>query len=352
MRHKKHVMTSDDEEITDVGCHTGSNDIPNLVITPSIDSSTIATNSADEVVDEVVPHRAEDIHEVVPEEEVPESEVVGRRKNYFVSITRINKTNQQLFFLQDDNLPDKHLLRVMLLKQPWAGGYGKVTKLWEESADLCMEQKDEKGKKVFDGKLCGKIIKERFKLLLKWIKSNQNDVAFRSGTDDEAPPGEIMRMLEEVLELVTDFEGSKEEAQKEKTEKKKRMREEAQFIREASMGNKSLESLRDDISKRSKESSCGSGIAALDLNSILGMAASQLDETPKKQQMAERRLLLSEEKLKLAQRKFEVEEIERKARMEEDCKRNEQTYMILKNQMEMQRQMMEMIMKFKDKKDK
>jgi len=91
-------MTSDDEKITDVGCHTGSNDIPNLVITPSIDSSSITTNSADEVVDEVVPHRAEDIQEVVPEEEEAESEVIGRRKNYFVSITRINKTNQQFFF--------------------------------------------------------------------------------------------------------------------------------------------------------------------------------------------------------------------------------------------------------------
>ena len=38
-------------------------------------------------------------------------------------------------------------------------------------------------------------------------------MAFRSGTDDEAPPGKIMRMLDEVLELVTDFEGTKEEAQ-------------------------------------------------------------------------------------------------------------------------------------------
>ena len=340
-------MASDDEEKTDFARRTRSHDIPNLVVTPSTDSSMITTKS----VDEVVPHGAEDMQEVVSEEEVPEAEVVGRRKKYFVSMTRIDETNQQFVFLQDDNLRNKHLLRVMLLKQPWAGGYGKVTKLWEESADLCMEQKDEKGKKVFDGKLCGKIIKERFKLLLKWIKSNQNDVAFRSGTDDKAPPGEIMRMLEEVLELVTDFEGSKEEAQKEKMENKKRMREEAQCIREASMGNKSLETLNDDDSKRSKESSGGSGVAALDLNSILGMAALQLDETPKKQQLVERRILLSEEKLKLAQRKFELEEIERKAKIEEDRKRNEQMFTILRNQMGMQRQMMEMITKLKDKKD-
>ena len=341
-------MTSYDEEKTDVGRRTRSHDIPNLVVTPSADSSTIATNS----VDEVVPHGAEDMQEVVPEEEVPEAEVVGRRKNYFVSMTRIDETNQQFVFLQDDNLRDKHLLRVMLLKQPWAGGYGKVTKLWEESADLCMEQKDEKGKKVFDGKLCGKIIKDRFRLLLKWVKSNQNGVAFRSGTDDEPPPGEIMQMLEELLERVTDFKESKEETHKEKTENKKRMREEAQCIREASLRNKSFESLRDDDSKQSKESGVGGGVAALDLNSILGMAALQLDETPKKQQMAEQRLLLSEEKLKLAQQKFELEEIERKAKIEEDRKRNEQMFTILRNQMEMQTQMMEMITKLKDTKDK
>ena len=131
--------------------------------------------------------------------------VVGRRKNYFISITRKDETSQQLAFLQDDNLCDKHLLRVMLLKQPWAGGYRKVTKLWEESTDLCMEQKDDDDKKVFDGKLCGKIIKDRFKLLLKWVKAHQNGVTFRSGTDDEAPPGEILQMLEELSELVTDF---------------------------------------------------------------------------------------------------------------------------------------------------
>ena len=67
--------------------------------------------------------------------------------------------------------------------------------------------------------------------------------------------------------------------------------------------------------------------------------------------MVERRILLREEKLKLAQQKFEIEEIERKAKIEEDCKRNEQTFTILRNQMEMQRQMMEMITKLKDKKD-
>ena len=57
------------------------------------------------------------------------------------------------------------------------------------------------------------------------------------------------------------------------------------------------------------------------------------------------------EAVRMTEVESELEEIERKARMEEDCKRNEQTYMILKNQMEMQRQMMELIMKFKDKKD-
>ena len=72
-------MTSYDEEKTDVGRRTRSHDIPNLVVTPSADSSTIATNS----VDEVVPHGAEDMQEVVPEEEVPEAEVVGRRKKVF-----------------------------------------------------------------------------------------------------------------------------------------------------------------------------------------------------------------------------------------------------------------------------
>ena len=357
-------MNSDDEEKLGVVRNARGHDIPKEVVTPSKAHSTITTNSittnANSIrtnsVDEVVPQEARVVVEAVPEEVVPEVEVVpqqdfvGRRKNYFVSISRVD--DQQTAILKDDNLRDKHLLRVMLLKQPWAGGYGKVTKMWEECAVLCMEQKDENGRKVFDGKLCGKIIKDRFRLLLKWVKSNQNGVAFRSGTDNKAPPGEIMQMLEELLERVTDFEESKEETHKEKTENKKRMREEAQCIREASLRNKSFESLRDDDSKQSKESGGGGGVPALDLNSILGMAASQLEDTPKKQEMAERRIFLSEEKLKLAQRKFELEEIERKAKIEEDRKRNEQTFTILRNQMEMQRQMMEMITKLKDTKDK
>ena len=162
-------MTSDDEEKSAVVHYARGHDIPKEVVTPSKARSTIRTNS----VDEVVPPEAGVVVEVVPEEVVPEAEVVpepevvGRRKNYFVSISRVDEANQQTAFLQDDNLRDKHLLRVMLLKQPWAGGYGKVTKLWEECAILCMEQKDENGKKVFDGKLCGKIIKDRFRLFLK-----------------------------------------------------------------------------------------------------------------------------------------------------------------------------------------
>ena len=145
-------------------------------------------------------------------------DVEGKKKrNFFLSLIRLND-KKQLVFLQNDNIRDIQLLRCLILKKPWAGRYGQVTKLWEETAEMCMEQRDSKGASVFSGNITGKVVKDRFKALLKWVKSDQNSVQFRSGTDDEEAPGEMMQLLEELAELYSEYEENKETTGKDKAE--------------------------------------------------------------------------------------------------------------------------------------
>ena len=278
----------------------------------------------------------------------------AKKPNFFVSVTKCD-SNNDLSFLKASNLKDIHLLRCLVLKVPWASGYGKITKAWDEAAKLLSEQKGCDGINVFDEPVSSKVMKERVKVLLKWIKDDHVASQYKSGIDDENPPSEVMQLLDEVSELHTEHEENKEETGKEKAAGRKRAREQALVIREASLVGKTYEGLKEDddnVSKRSK-SSKGS---TFDLTGMVELATAQLQATPKKAEYMERKLAMSEEKLQLETARFDLEAEERrqgiqerKIRLTEDQRRNEQNFEMIRTQMNMQKEMMEMMMKYNDK---
>ena len=108
----------------------------------------------------------------------------------------------------------------------------------------------------------------------------------------------------------------------------------------------------DNVSKRSK-SSKGS---TFDLTGMVELATAQLQATPKKAEYMERKLAMSEEKLQLETVYFDLEAEERrqgiqerKIRLTEDQRRNEQNFEMIRTQMNMQKEMMEMMMKHNEK---
>ena len=103
-----------------------------------------------------------------------------------------------------------------MFKVPWSSGYGKVTKAWEDAEKMLSEQRGRDGNLIYNLPISAKVIKDHFKVLLKWIKTDQLATTYMSGVDYEPPPGEMMQLMEEISELYTKFEDNKEETGKEK----------------------------------------------------------------------------------------------------------------------------------------
>ena len=70
------------------------------------------------------------------------AELGRKKKNFFISISWVDG-NEKPIFSKDSNLCNVCLLQCLLLKQPWAAEYGQVTRLWEDTAKMCMEQRDD-----------------------------------------------------------------------------------------------------------------------------------------------------------------------------------------------------------------
>ena len=279
-----------------------------------------------------------------------------REKGLFIPVTQMDEKDTPLFLLQS-NKKVLHLLRVLTLKLPLKASHGSKCKAWDAVADLCMQQKDEDGSMVFNtGILSQKTVKERFKVLMKWIKEENSAVVYRSGTDDENAPNEILELLNNSFELYQDWELNKDETNKEKADAKKRNRDAAAEIRAASLTGQSKASLKEvDDNGKKKKRSVEDDSSTVTLDGLLKLACTKLEETPKKEDLAERRLLLSEKKQKMEEDRFSLEREERifaleerRVQLENERKRNEQTIEMVNRSMDMQKQLMEMMMKMND----
>ena len=247
---------------------------------------------------------------------------------------------------------------MLILKVPWEASHGNKCKAWDAVADLCMQQKDEDGSMVFNSvTLNHKAVKERFKVLIKWIKEENNAAAYRSGCDDENAPNEILELLDNILELYQDWELNTDETIKEKADVKKRNRDAAAEIRAASLSGQTKDSLKDvDDNGKTKKGTVENENSTFTLDGLLKLASTKLQETPRKEDLAERKMILSEKKQKMEEDRFNLEREERilaieerRVQMANDQKRNEQTIVMVNRSMDIQKQLMEMMMKMNEK---
>jgi hypothetical protein len=141
-------------------------------------------------------------------------------------------------FLADDNYKDLFLLRMIVAEWPYKSCYGATCKAWDECASqLSKYTTPSTGDLVYGNKpLKGKLLRERFNSMMDFVKTEDRDALRRTGTDDEPEPGEIMGILED---LYSDFK-SHSESQESKTQsveaQKKKDRNAAEAIRQASLG--------------------------------------------------------------------------------------------------------------------
>lgn len=153
-------------------------------------------------------------------------------------------------FLDDSNLKDLWLVRYLLAERPYKAGYGSTIKAWEEIAIQLRDQKHpETGELLYGPKgLRGKTLKDRFISMMEFVKQQDREVLRRTGTDDEPVPGEIMSALED---LYSDWQShcavgeSKTQAL---AAQKKKDRDAAEALRQASLGNLSAIYGTDNVS--------------------------------------------------------------------------------------------------------
>ena len=105
-------------------------------------------------------------------------------------------------FLEDTNVKDLLVVRQLLVDKPFLAGYGQVSKCWDEFASVLNKCVDEKeGALIFDPPVKSHMIKDRFdKKYMPFVKAQQAAQPFRSGCDDQPPPGEIQQGLELIFE--------------------------------------------------------------------------------------------------------------------------------------------------------
>jgi hypothetical protein len=154
-------------------------------------------------------------------------------------------------FLENENWKDLLLVRLLLVERPYKAGYGATIKAWDDIAlQLRNEKHPETGELLFGHKgIKGKAIKERFLACMEFVKQQDREALRRTGTDDEAEPGEILNALEDLYSdwqshcALGDTKNNSVAAQKKKD------KDAAEAMRQASLGNLSaINNGRDDIS--------------------------------------------------------------------------------------------------------
>jgi hypothetical protein len=127
---------------------------------------------------------------------------------------------------------------MIVAERPYKSGYGATCKAWDECASqLSKYTTPSTGDLVYGNKpLKGKLLRERFNSMMDFVKTEDRDALRHTGTDDEPEPGEIMGILED---LYSDFK-SHSKSQESKTQSveapKKKDRNAAEAIRQASLG--------------------------------------------------------------------------------------------------------------------
>jgi hypothetical protein len=142
-------------------------------------------------------------------------------------------------FLENNNLKDLLLVRLLLVERPYKAAYGATIKACDGIAlQLRNEKHPETGELLFGHKgIKGKAIKERFLACMEFVKQQDREALRCTGTNDEPEPGEILNALEDLCSdwqshcALGDTKSSSIAAQKKKD------KDAAEAMRQASLGS-------------------------------------------------------------------------------------------------------------------
>jgi hypothetical protein len=163
-------------------------------------------------------------------------------------------------FLELKSIKDLMLLRYLAGTTPYKAGYGKTTEAWET---LCTDLKtkcfDDNGAQVFSSTLTVRLIKDRFKEYISFIKKYNSQVPFRSGNDDEETY-EILQLAEQLYEDYTSYELEKDNKKAAENQKVNADLAAAAELRNASLGN--LQRISKKVQSDSSGRGSGSGTSS------------------------------------------------------------------------------------------
>jgi hypothetical protein len=138
-------------------------------------------------------------------------------------------------FLEQNSRKDLVVLRHLAASAPYKAGYGKSQETWETVLNNIQQERDEEGDLVFPSGFKLRLLKERFKEYMSFIKRYNAKVPFRSGNDDEES-FELLQLCEEVFEDFTSYELEKENKKDDNNAKLKGDLLAAENLRKASLG--------------------------------------------------------------------------------------------------------------------
>jgi hypothetical protein len=142
-------------------------------------------------------------------------------------------------FLEEGNLKDLYFVRYVLAERPYKAGYGATYKAWDEIALSLKDMKHpETGELLYGQKgIKGKALRDRFLACMEFVKSQDRDALRRTGTDDEDEPCELLNALEDLLEDWQSYCSLGESKNLSVAAQKKKDRDAAEAVRQASLGN-------------------------------------------------------------------------------------------------------------------
>lgn len=243
-------------------------------------------------------------------------------------------------FLEDENNHmDKVVVRHLIVEQPFLASHGSTVAAWTEAAaKMNMELHPETGDKIFFPPLSGASLKARFDAYMKFAKSNQNEVPFNSGGDDEEAPNEIQQGIEDLFSVLESFKAQNDMSKKKAASNKKGDMAAAEMIRRASLGEKlgdedfaKTPACADRHKKKKKDGSGGSGgSGGSSMNPPSSTTTMSLEETLSarnqvslaKEENKKRKLEVMEKKIALEEQKLEAQVALEKQRLGAQEKQN------------------------------
>jgi hypothetical protein len=180
--------------------------------------------------------------DVVDKTAAPAKEKLVVQRNTWMPIVGKKRTPDDEYasfypFLEDTNIKDLVLARLYYNEKPYLSTYGNVVSAWDAVALAASKECiAETGEPVFKKDLEGKAVHKRFDELMKFVDSHNGKVPFRSGDDDEAPPSELLQLLESSFEEKISYEKGLTEKKESQTEKARKAREAGELFRKAALG--------------------------------------------------------------------------------------------------------------------